>query len=264
MRVLTEWRNAETKGKKNSHAAARENERLQDAMLDARIQRSPSIALLPHNGASLKQHPEKETKEKDCVKLENKRKKAEESVKKADVEYYTLCIRAERARVDWEIAVLRGSSMLQSLETQRLSNMKEYAKLYHKLSCDMNPGIDQIVQRLEPQISNCNVQKDLAVLKNIRRAAEGPSEQLLPDFYSEHTTLAMNRERRKQSLVKLLQLIRQDLERERKSRSGLKGFSQTVNNPDNQNITDKLYHVSNESVLFYLPNCCYQRAYERL
>lgn len=245
--MLTEWRGAETKGKKNSHAAARENERLQDAMLDARIQRSPSIALLPHtNGASTtKQHTEKDTKEKDCAKLDSKRKKAEEAVKKADVEYYTLCIRAERARVDWEIAVLRGSSMLQSLESQRLGNMKEYAKLYHKLSCDMNPLIDKIVQRIEPQINNCNVQKDLAVLKNIRRAAEGPSEQLLPDFYSEHTTLAMNRERRKQSLVKLLQLIRQDLERERKSRSGLKGFSQTVNNPDNQNITDKLYHVSN-------------------
>uniref|UniRef100_A0A336LYN4 CSON010696 protein n=1 Tax=Culicoides sonorensis TaxID=179676 RepID=A0A336LYN4_CULSO len=258
VRVLTEWRSAEIKGKKNSHAAARENERLQDQMLDARIQRSPSIALLPHNGASNKPHnAEKETgKEKDCVKLDNKRKKAEEAMKKADVEYYTLCIRAERARVDWEIAVLRGSSMLQSLESQRLGNMKEYAKLYHKFSCDMNPLMDQIVQRIEPQINNCNVQKDLAVLKNIRRAAEGPSEQLLPDFYSEHTTLAMNRERRKQSLVKLLQLIRQDLERERKSRSGLKGFSQTVNNPDNQNITDKLYHI--RSMLTYLEGARYK------
>lgn len=46
----------------------------------------------------------------------------------------------------------------------------------------------------------------MAVLKNIRRAEEGPSEQLFPDFYSEHTTLAMNRERSKQSLVKLHQL----------------------------------------------------------
>lgn len=208
-----------------------------------RIQRSPSIAILPPGARS---SVEKESKEKDCTKLENKRKKAEDAVKRADVEYYQLCIRAERARVDWEIAVLRGSSMLQSLENQRLGHFKEYVKCYHKLSNDMNPVIEQIVQRLEPQISGCNVQKDLLVIKNIRRAAEGPSEQLLPDFYCEHTTLAMNRERRKQSLVKLLQLIKQDLERERKSRSGLKGFSQTINNQDNQNITDKLYHVRTE------------------
>ncbi|XP_063702533.1 uncharacterized protein LOC134832443 [Culicoides brevitarsis] len=255
VRVLVDWRNAESKGKKNSHASARENERLQDAMLDARIQKSPSISLLPHTGT--KNPNDKDTpKEKECVKLESKRRKAEEAVKKADVEYYTLCVRAERARVDWEIAVFRGSSMLQSLESQRLGNMKEYAKLYHKLSCDMNPLMDKIVRRIEPQIINCNVQKDLTVLKNIRRAAEGPSEQLLPDFYSEHTTLAMNRERRKQSLVKLLQLIRQDLERERKSRNGLKGFSQTVNNADNQNITDKLYHI--RSMLTYLEGARYK------
>lgn len=256
VRVLSEWRSAELKGKKGSHSAARENERLQDTMLDARMQKSPSITILPHNGASIKGLTEKDSKEKDCTKLDAKRKKAEDAVKKADVEYYTLCIRAERARVDWEIAVLRGSSMLQSLETQRLSSFKEYVKSYHKLSCDMNPLIEKIVQRLEPQINNCNVQKDLVVFKNIRRASEGPSEQLLPDFYCEHTTLAMNRERRKQSLVKLLQLIRQDLERERKSRSGLKGFSQTVNNPDNQNITDKLYHI--RSMLTYLEGARYK------
>lgn len=37
--------------------------------------------------------------------------------------------------------------------------------------------------------------------------------------------------------------MRTDLERERKSRNGLKGLSQTLSSSDNQNITDKLYHV---------------------
>lgn len=44
--------------------------------------------------------------------------------------------------------------------------------------------------------------------------------------------------------MKLLQLVRTDLERERKSRNGLKELSASLNAPDNQNITDKLYHVS--------------------
>lgn len=141
--------------------------------------------------------------------------------------------------------VLRCSSVLQSLETNRLSHMKNCITSYLKLSQDMCPTLNTAVERLAPTVVACNVQKDMTVIKNIRRNSEGPSEQLLPDFYSEHTTLAMNRDRRKQALVKLLQLVRQDLERERRSRNGLRGISQQLNNStDSQNITDKLYHVS--------------------
>ncbi|XP_061510404.1 uncharacterized protein LOC1272556 [Anopheles gambiae] len=252
-RILAEWRTAEIKAKKNSHGAARENEKLQDAMLDVKLQRTPSIGLLHKTS-------EKDVKvsEKDSSKLEGKRKKAEEAVKKADVEYYTLCIRAERARVDWEMSVLRGSSMLQTLESQRLAQFKTYVTDYLKLSAEMSPLLTKTIDRLSPQVAMCSVAKDLDVLKNIRRATEGPSEQLLPDFYCEHTTLAMNRERRKQSLVKLLQLIRQDLDRERRSRNGLKGFSQTLdkNGESNQNIADKLYHI--RSMLTYLEGARYK------
>ncbi|XP_050093364.1 nostrin isoform X2 [Anopheles aquasalis] len=252
-RILAEWRTAEVKAKKNSHGAARENEKLQDAMLDVKLQRTPSIGLL-HKAN------EKDAKvsEKDSTKLETKRKKAEEAVKKADVEYYTLCIRAERARVDWEMSVLRGSSMLQTLESQRLNQFKTYVSDYLKLSAEMSPLLTKTIDRFAPQVALCSVAKDLDVLKNIRRATEGPSEQLLPDFYCEHTTLAMNRERRKQSLVKLLQLIRQDLDRERRSRNGLKGFSQTLDKTgeSNQNIADKLYHI--RSMLTYLEGARYK------
>ncbi|KAH8408992.1 hypothetical protein KR009_004911, partial [Drosophila setifemur] len=249
-RVLGEWRTSEAKAKKASHTAARENEKLQDAMLDVRIQKSPSIALL-HQGPN-KQAAEKELKsaEKDCVKLDNKRKKAEEAVKRADVEYYTLCVRAERARVDWEMAVLRGSAQLQSSEQQRLGNMHNFAQQYARLISDMNPIMGGLSARLQPQLEACNVAKDMQVVRHIRRNSEGPSEQLLPDFYCEHTTLAMNRERRKHALIKLLQLVKTDLERERRSRDGLRGLSQSLNHQEHQNITDKLYHI--RSMLTYL------------
>lgn len=249
-RVLSEWRISEAKSKKGSHTAARENEKLQDAMLDVRIQKSPSIGLLHNSGNKVNTEKEIKNAEKDCAKLDNKRRKAEEAVKRADVEYYTHCIRAERARVDWEMSVLRGSLVLQNLENQRLGNMKNFASSYLRLSSDMNPLIEQVVRRLTPQVEACNIAKDMIVVKNIRRASEGPSEQLLPDFYCEHTTLAMNRERRKHALVKLLQLVKTDLERERRSRNSLKGLSQTLNTQDNQSITDKLYHI--RSMLTYL------------
>ncbi|XP_017477713.1 PREDICTED: LOW QUALITY PROTEIN: uncharacterized protein LOC108367574 [Rhagoletis zephyria] len=249
-RTLAEWRVSEAKAKKSSHTAARENEKLQDALLDVRIQKSPSIALLHQGPNKLAAEKEIRSAEKDCAKLDSKRKKAEEAVKRADVEYYTLCIRAERARVDWEMAVLRGSSLLQNIENQRLVNMKNFIANYSQLTSNMNPILDGLMQRLQPQVEACNVLKDMQVVKNIRRNSEGPSEQLLPDFYCEHTTLAMNRERRKHALIKLLQLVKADLERERRSRNGLKGLSQSLNNQENQNITDKLYHI--RSMLTYL------------
>ncbi|KAH8276598.1 hypothetical protein KR044_008635 [Drosophila immigrans] len=249
-RVLSEWRVSEAKAKKASHTAARENEKLQDAMLDVRIQKSPSIALLHQGPNKLAAEKELKSAEKDCVKLDNKRKKAEEAVKRADVEYYTLCVRAERARVDWEMAVLRGSSQLQSSEQQRLGNMHNFVQQYARLIADMNPILGSLGNQLQPQLEACNVAKDVQVVRNIRRNSEGPSEQLLPDFYCEHTTLAMNRERRKHSLIKLLQLVKTDLERERRSRDGLRGLSQSLNNQEHQNITDKLYHI--RSMLTYL------------
>ncbi|ALC49779.1 CG42388 [Drosophila busckii] len=249
-RVLSEWRVSEAKAKKASHTAARENEKLQDAMLDVRIQKSPSIALLHQGPNKLAAEKELKSAEKDCVKLDNKRKKAEEAVKRADVEYYTLCVRAERARVDWEMAVLRGSSQLQSNEQQRLANMHNFVQQYARLIADMNPILSGLSNGLQPQLEACNVAKDLQVVRNIRRNSEGPSEQLLPDFYCEHTTLAMNRERRKHSLIKLLQLVKTDLERERRSRDGLRGLSQSLSSQETQNVTDKLYHI--RSMLTYL------------
>lgn len=68
-----------------------------------RISRSPSISLLSHRSQHGKSPEKMDGKlggggvEKDS-KLDVKRRKAEESVKRQDVEYYQLCVRAERAR----------------------------------------------------------------------------------------------------------------------------------------------------------------------
>jgi len=121
--------------------------------------------------------------------------------------------------------------------------MHNFAQQYARLISDMNPILGGLNNRLQPQLEACNVAKDMQVVRHIRRNSEGPSEQLLPDFYCEHTTLAMNRERRKHALIKLLQLVKTDLERERRSRDGLRGLSQSLNHQEHQNITDKLYHV---------------------
>lgn len=112
-------------------------------------------------------------------------------------------------------------------------------------------------------IRNCNVSQDIEILKNLIRRVESSdgcnSEQLLPDFYAEHVTLAMNRERRKQALVRVLHLIRQDLEREKRGREGLetlhRAFIATpafAADESTQNVTEKLHHVRYDIFFFKL------------
>ncbi|XP_059620288.1 antigen EG13 [Phlebotomus argentipes] len=136
-RILGDFRASENKAKIKCASAAKKNEKLQDTGLDVRIQRSPSLGILHHgNGLPLPtRNPEKEERltEKEKTKLETKRRKAEEAVKRADMEYYTLCVRAERARVEYEKAVGRGSTVLQTLDTQRRLNMRTYIESFLKL-----------------------------------------------------------------------------------------------------------------------------------
>lgn len=254
---LSEWRTAEAKSKKHSHACARDNEKLQDALLDVRLSKTTSLIQLAH------MHNQKVLSEKENAKLEGKRRKAEDAVKKADIEYYTLCVRAERARLEWESDILRGSNTFQILEEERLNNLKSVLNSYLHHSNQLGPRLVEATERLSGPVAQADPSKDLLTFVNLRNSSNQTAEQLLPDFYCEHITLAMNRERRKQALVKLLQLIRQDIERERKSKNGLENLSKAIKQTPNfgaedsqQNVSEKLYHM--KSMLTYLEGARYK------
>ncbi|CAB3361693.1 Hypothetical predicted protein [Cloeon dipterum] len=248
-KVLAEWRMHEAKAKKGSFACARENERLQDALQEAqrlgRSARSPNVS------------------DKEIGKLETKRRKAEESVKKSDVEYYTYCVRAERARLEWETAVNRGSQCFQALEEERLQHLKELVEHYHQILTQMCPKVNQSVERLNEPVQNCDVARDLQTVASVKGVGQPIPEQLLPDFYPEHVTLAMNRDRRRLALSKLLQLIRQDLDRERRAKQGVENLARALqqtptfgNEDSQQNVSDKLHHM--RSMLTYLEAARYK------
>nr|CAD7197160.1 unnamed protein product [Timema douglasi] len=277
---LAEWRSAESKSKKQSFMCARENEKLQDAMLDVRLGRSGSTHHLHHI------QNQKTVSEKESVKLESKRRKAEEAVKKADVEYYTFCIRAERARSNfvrkvshtcyshlcplrgiqqkkWETAVIRGSHCFQALEEERLQHLKDLASCYLQHLTEMGPKLVQSVERLSEPVQICDVARDIQTVVSIKGTGQPIPEQLLPDFYAEHITLAMNRDRRRQALVKLLQLIRQDLDRERRGKQGVENLARALQQTptfgaedSQQNVTEKLHHM--RSMLTYLEAARYK------
>ncbi|KAF7281452.1 nostrin [Rhynchophorus ferrugineus] len=260
-RLLADGRAAEAKAKKQSHSCARDNEKLQDAAIfdttkfaKQTLSKSASLIHLAHRQNSA---------DKENAKLEGKKKKAEDAVKKADIDYYTHCVRAERSRLEWESAVLRGVSTFQALEEERLNNLKVVLNAYLRHNNELHPKIAEANERLKGPIAEAEPSRDLVTFQNLKQTSQQVSEQLLPDFYCEHITLAMNRERRKQALVKLLHLIRQDIDRERKSKNGLenlsKAFKQTPTfgtEDSQQSVFEKLYHM--KSMLTYLEGARYK------
>ncbi|XP_039280905.1 uncharacterized protein LOC111059427 isoform X2 [Nilaparvata lugens] len=257
---LAEWRSAESKSKKQSFQNARENEKMQDAMLEIRLATPNNTKL---STSTLHLHSQKVVSDKENAKMESKRKKAEESVKKADVEYYTYCIRAERARLEWESAVTRGSQSFQTIEEERLQHLKDVAMCYLHHFKDIGPKLVQSAERLQEPIQQCDINHDMETVISLKGAGQTMPEQLLPDFYAEHITLAMNKERRRQALYKILQLIRQDLERERRGKQGVENLARALKQTPNfgtedsqQNVTEKLHHM--RSMLAYLEAARYK------
>lgn len=58
--------------------------------------------------------------------------------------------------------------------------------------------VPQSAARLVEPVSQVSVVADLETVVTLRENGQPAPEQLLPDFYAEHITLAMNRERRRQ------------------------------------------------------------------
>ncbi|XP_045110666.1 uncharacterized protein LOC123504311 isoform X3 [Portunus trituberculatus] len=225
---LHEWRAAESKSKKQSYNNCRENEKIQDMMLEARLGRGKTLT------------------DKETIKMEKQRRKAEEAVQKSDLEYYTCCIRAERARLEWESAVYKGSSCFQTLEEERLQALRDLVVKYHKNALESSP---KTADRLEEPVKACDVEKDIQAVIAAKGTGENIPEQMLPDFYGEDMNNIMNRERRREALEKFIKMVRTDLERERRGKQGVENLAKALQETptfggeeSQQDVNDKLQH----------------------
>jgi hypothetical protein len=68
-------------------------------------------------------------------------------------------------------------------------------------SAEVPVSILQGVERLQEPVESCDVARDIQTVVSIKGTGQPIPEQLLPDFYAEHITLAMNRDRRRQVCV---------------------------------------------------------------
>lgn len=56
----------------------------------------------------------------------------------------------------------------------------------------------QSSERLQEPVDSCDISQDLDTIVSLKGTGQPVPEQLLPDFYAEHITLAMNKDRRRQ------------------------------------------------------------------
>ncbi|GFX03404.1 nostrin [Trichonephila clavipes] len=238
-KTLNDRRNEELKAKKISYACARENERMQEQALDCKLNKGKLLT------------------EKDIHKLEAKKRKAEELLTRADIDYYNSCIKAERCRQDWETSVYRANTAFQHLEEERLNSMHDFVQKYTNHYSQMGPALIQCSERLKTTVNSVDVPADIQKLIEIRGTGPNVPEQILPDFYAENLSNEMKKERRKEILQRFLSLLKHDLELERKGKQGVenlaKVFQETPTFGDadaQQDVFEKLQHM--RAMLTYL------------
>ncbi|KAF0765003.1 nostrin, partial [Aphis craccivora] len=129
----------------------------------------------------------------------------------------------------------------------------EYAHHVSQTYQQFVPKISQLSSRLTEPTYECNVSQDFTIITDtVNRYDEDLSVQVLPDFYPEHTNLAMNKKRRITALTKILQLVRQDLDRERRSKKGLDTLANAMHHhssglkhdDSHKNVYEKLHHTN--------------------
>lgn len=199
-RNLADWRLAEAKAKRHCFSSSKEFEKIQQQESHAQSATTQSNNKVnsgdpPRPRSRLLSVPPSSS-DKDPIKLESKKRKAEEAVRRADVDYYTFCVRSERARLEWEGAIRNGSSCLRTLEEEKLSLLKELAEKYLHHLTEFGPRWVTSVESLEEPIKAASVEGDMHAVADIRRHVG--AEQLLPDFYAEDTSNLMSKQRRKE------------------------------------------------------------------
>ncbi|XP_037089407.1 uncharacterized protein LOC119109761 [Pollicipes pollicipes] len=236
---LAEWRSAEAKAKKMSYQCARENEKAEELALDVRLGRGKQLT------------------EKETNKVQSRRQKTGNAMSKADSDYYTFCLRGERARLEWETAVNKGSQCFQALEEERLVRLRSALHAYHQNMRSLGPKMMQSADRLSEPLACADVTRDVQTVINVKGSGHNIPEQLLPDFYAEDMTNVMNRERRKKALEQFLHLIRQGVERERRGKHGVENLAKAIQETPHfgsegskKDVHEKLQHM--RALLAYL------------
>ncbi|XP_022699103.1 nostrin-like isoform X3 [Varroa jacobsoni] len=168
---------------------------------------------------------ERTSSDKELVKIQAKKVRAEEALARADVLYYTSCLAAERSRQEWEASVYDCARNFELMERERLMGFVEAMQRYACSLALVGPSTAGCAERLERSIEKANPTGDIFEIVKRKGTAPNVPEQYLPDVFAEDLQNQMQLDRRKESLEKFLMMVMRDLEVERKGREGVENLA---------------------------------------
>ncbi|XP_036362386.1 nostrin isoform X4 [Octopus sinensis] len=217
VRQLADRRNDEYKTKKNAFSMSRDLEKFEEQLAEARDGKGKYT-------------------DRDITKLEKKCRQQYDVVQKCDKEYSEACQKAEAARQEWDLSILKGAAQMQVIEEDRINKMQELLKVFNSNISQQGPQLSQAYANLDKVVSQIDLKEDLKNVMKERGTGPPQPHQILFDCYAEDMNLAMNVNRRKQALKSYLFYIESAVEREKKGKEGVEKLLQVYK--DRPNFAD--------------------------
>ncbi|CAF3486250.1 unnamed protein product [Rotaria sp. Silwood1] len=182
-------------------------------------------------------------------------RKAEQELDKTEKKYHESTKDVELARQSCDAEMCKSCDQMQTMELDRINEMEKFIQTYtnsiQKLSETMNQVTQELYSiRITPQ--------DDIITEGKLNVQTTETEILLYDIYAENDHNAMSQERRILSLMHWIQMLKQDIEVQRRSKDGienLQGFCKQ-NEKFSTSVNPSEIFVNRESVR--LLQCLYE------
>lgn len=189
--------------------------------------------------------------EKEISKMDVKCKKMTDISFKADKEYRDLYEKTEKARLEWEAAMLRFCQTCEKLEEERITHLREMCSLYSNMLAAVIPQLQQNYENVRSEAWKIDPAEDVITIAKTRGEPRGPSQQTLYDCYEEDLENTMNYDRRRIGLETKIQLLSESLEKQKKTKEGItslyEAYSATpdyCNEEGQQGVATQLIHAN--------------------
>ncbi|CAF0998585.1 unnamed protein product [Rotaria sordida] len=175
---------------------------------------------------------------KEVSKIETSLRKAEQELEKTEKKYHDSTKDVELARQSCDAEMCRSCDQMQMMELDRINEMEKFIQTYNNSIQKLCETMSLITQelysiRITPQ--------DDIITEGKLNVQTTETEILLYDIYAENEHNAMSQERRILSLMHWIQMLKQDIEIQRRSKdvsnfSPLK-YSEEESPDDNRSLS---------------------------
>ncbi|CAF2068106.1 unnamed protein product [Rotaria magnacalcarata] len=188
-------------------------------------------------------------------KIEMSLRKLEQELEKNEKKYHESTKEVEIARQTCDAEMCRSCDQMQTMELDRINEMEKFIQTYTNSIQKLSETMNQITQELFS--IRITPQEDI-VTEGKLNLQTTETEILLYDIYAENEPNTMSQERRILSLMHWMQMLKQDIEIQRRSKDGIEnlhGFCKQ-NQKFSSSVNPSELFTNRESVR--LLQCLYQ------